>query len=83
MTAIIETVTAFFGPLGSLVAGAVAFLIFVFGVFLRGKQSERNAAERRGLERRIIREEIEDDVEGMDSNTRDDRLAEWMRDRDE
>ena len=58
------------------VAGAVSALI----AFLAGRRSQRQKDRIKGLERKIEREEIEDEIDNLTPADRDKRLDKWMRD---
>lgn len=66
--------------LSTWLAGIGGVLVAIVGAFLAGRRKEKNKQKMQGMENRIKREEIEDEVSEMDTDTRSNKLREWMRD---
>ena len=69
-----------FGSFSTWITAMGGVLVVVIGAFLAGRRNEKKKQKIRGLKNRIKREEIEDDVNEMDADSRSNELRKWMRD---
>ena len=57
-----------------------AIVAALWAAFFAGGRRQRQKDRIEGLERRVEREEIEDEIDGLSDDERAARLSEWMRD---